>query len=174
MYVCICTYKHNRMYYTYIHIYVGWLQGYYASSILNVEVSHCSQRIFYCESCRIRAQHVLLGFGIWELIKGWNWNLGGALQLGHNCIPAPLLHTHARMQPVIQRYVCVYVCKYIYSLLKKVWDFIWVPYLNPTILRIRSLHYLSINLSTYVSIHASNYKYIYIHVYIYVYIHIYA
>ena len=110
----MCVYAHISIIVCIIHIYIGWLQGYYASSILNVEVSHCSQRIFYCESCRIRAQHVFLGFGIWELIKVWNWNLGGALQLGHNCIPAPLLHTHARMQPVIHRYVCVYVCKYIY------------------------------------------------------------
>ena len=60
--------------------------------------------------------------------------------------------------------MCICVQIYIYSLIKEVWDFIWVPYLNPTILRIRSLHYQSINLSTYVSIHASNYKYIYIHV----------
>ena len=118
----MCVYAHISIIvciiHIYIYIYVGWLQGYYASSILNVEVSHCSQRIFYCESCRIRAQHVILEFGIWELIKVWNWNLGGALQLGHNCIPAPLLHTHARMQPVIHRYACVYVCKYIACLRK--------------------------------------------------------
>ena len=78
------------------------------------------------------------------------------------------------MSICVQVYIYIYI--YIYSLIKKVWDFIWVPYLNPTILRIRSLHFLSINLSTYISIHASNYKYIYIHVcmciYIYTYIYI--
>ena len=71
--------------------------------------------------------------------------------------------------------ICVQIYIYIYSLLKKVWDFIWVPYLNPYYIedQVPTLSTVSINLSTYVSIHASNYKYIYIYMYVFIYTYIY-
>ena len=195
MYVCICTYKHNRMYNTYIYICR------LASRLL------C---IFYpeCRSFSLFATHLVLWKQsdkgptcfprFWNLgIKVWNWNLGGgALQLGYNCIPAPLLHTHGRMHTTETMHVCpwyigmyVYMCKYIYiAWLRKPWDFIWVPYLNPTILEVIGLVFLnqvptlSINqpiyrptcLSMYLTIHIYIYACIciYICTYTYIYIHI--
>ena len=71
--------------------------------------------------------------------------------------------------------ICVHVYIYIYRLIKKAWDFIWLPYLNPTILGVIGLMFL--NQVPTLSIHqsidlASNYKYIYIHVCVYIYIYI--
>ena len=98
---------------------------------------------------------------------------GGALQLGHNCIPAPLLQTHARMQPVIHRYVCKYIYIYIAWLRKSgtlfgflIWTLLYWgsgPY----------IFYQSIYRPTYLSMHLTTNIFIYMYVCVYIYTYIY-
>ena len=167
IYKCMCVYAHISIIVCIIHIYIGWLQGYYASSILNIEVSHCSQRIFYCESCRIRAQHIFLSFGIWELIKVWNWNLGGPSNSGITVYqPRCCTHMLACSPWYIGMYV--YMCANIYiACLRKsgtLFGFlIWILLYwgsDPYII------YQSIYRSLYLSMHLTTNIYICIYIYI--------